>query len=361
SCDEATANTLTQYVGAQRAATAIVPDDRNIRVENFRDETGSVRIVIHAAFGGRVNAPWGMALAQRARDAVNGSDVQVQTTDDGVMLRLPDLGTAVPVMSLLGLSAREAEQLVMEEVGSTSLFGARFRMNAARALLLPRGNPRRRMPLWLQRLKALDLLQTVQQFPSFPILVETYREVLQDAFDMQGLKDTLADIAAGNIRIHNVQTDVPSPFAASLQFGFVMDWLYGDDTPRAEQRAALLSIDRGLLHELMGEGSDDITREAIEQTLSERRGTAPGRRARTDDELAHLLDRAGDLTDEELRARIASPDEGARGDPFRELLASRRVIAIELGAEAAKEWRFILTETYPRYVAAFGREPLTRA
>src|SRR4029079_2221665 len=330
SCDEATANTLTQYVGAQRAATAIVPDDRNIRVENFRDETGSVRIVIHAAFGGRVNAPWGMALAQRARDAVNGSDVQVQTTDDGVMLRLPDLGTAVPVMSLLGLSAREAEQLVMEEVGSTSLFGARFRMNASRALLLPRGNPRRRMPLWLQRLKSLDLLQTVQQFPSFPILVETYRDVLQDAFDMQGLKDTLADIAAGNIRIHNVQTDVPSPFAASLQFGFVMDWLYGDDTPRAEQRAALLSIDRSLLDEVMGgEGSDDMTREGIEQTLAERRGTATGRRARTDDELAHLLDRAGDLTEAELRSRIASEEEGARGDPMAKLLEPRGKIAIQ--------------------------------
>src|SRR5438045_124930 len=254
-----------------------------------------------------------MALAQRVREAIGGTDRQVQTTDDGIMLRLPDLGMTTPLQSLLGLSGAEAEQLVMEEVGATSLFGARFRMNAGRALLLPRGNPRRRMPLWLQRLKSLDLLEVVRQFPSFPILVETYREVLQDAFDMQGLKETLAEIAAGNIRIHTVHTDVPSPFAASLQFGFVMDWLYGDDTPRAEQRAALLSIDRSLLDEVMGgEGADDITREAIEQTLAERRGTAPGRRARTDDELAHLLDRAGDLTDEELRSRIATEDEGLR-------------------------------------------------
>ncbi|HYU51943.1 MAG TPA: helicase-related protein, partial [Gemmatimonadaceae bacterium] len=295
-CDAATANSLVKYIASQRAATGIVPDDRNIVIEQFRDETGAVRIVIHAAFGGRINAPWGMALAQRVRDAINHTDLQVQTTDDGIMLRLPDLGMSTPLQSMLGLSGMEAEQLVMEEVGSTSLFGARFRMNAARALLLPRGNPRRRMPLWLQRLKSLDLLQVVQQFPSFPILVETYREVLQDAFDMPGLKETLAEIAAGNIRVHSVQTDAPSPFAASLQFGFVMDWLYGDDTPRAEQRAALLSIDRSLLDEVMGgEGSDDITREAIDQTLAERRGTAPGRRARTEDELAHLLDRAGDL------------------------------------------------------------------
>jgi ATP-dependent Lhr-like helicase len=360
-CDAATANSLVKYIASQRAATGIVPDDRNIVIEQFRDETGAVRIVIHAAFGGRINAPWGMALAQRVREAMNNTDLQVQTTDDGIMLRLPDLGMSAPIQSLLGLSGSEAEQLVMEEVGSTSLFGARFRMNAARALLLPRGNPRRRMPLWLQRLKSLDLLQTVRQFPSFPILVETYREVLQDAFDMQGLKTTLADITAGTIRVHSVQTDVPSPFAASLQFGFVMDWLYGDDTPRAEQRAALLSLDRSLLDEVMGgDGSDDITLEAIEQTLAERRGTMPGRRARTDDELAHLLDRAGDLSAEELRARIATSDEGVRGDPFVELLASRRMIAIQLGAESTKEWRFILTETYPRYISAFGAEPLAR-
>ncbi|HYS69961.1 MAG TPA: helicase-related protein, partial [Gemmatimonadaceae bacterium] len=360
-CDAPTANSLVKYIASQRAATGIVPDDRNIVIEQFRDETGAVRIVIHAAFGGRINAPWGMALAQRVREAINDTDLQVQTTDDGIMLRLPDLGMTTPLQSLLGLSGTEAEQLVMEEVGSTSLFGARFRMNAARALLLPRGNPRRRMPLWLQRLKSLDLLQVVRQFPSFPILVETYREVLQDAFDMDGLKEVLAEIGSGAIRIHTVQTDAPSPFAASLQFGFVMDWLYGDDTPRAEQRAALLSIDRSLLDEVMGgEGSDDITREAIEQTLAERRGTAPGRRARTADELAHLLDRAGDLNEEELRARIAREEEGVREDPFSKLLESGRMIAIQLGSDSAKEWRFILTETYPRYVSAFGVEEVRR-
>ena len=356
-CDTATANTLVQYVGAQRAATGIVPDDRNIVFEHFRDETGAVRVVIHAAFGGRVNAPWGMALAQRARDVLQGTDVQVQTTDDGVMLRLPDLGGPVPVAGLLGLSAAEAEQLVMEEVGSTSLFGARFRMNAGRALLLPRGNPRRRMPLWLQRLKALDLLQTVQQFPSFPILVETYRDVLQDAFDMNGLKTVLNDIESGAIGLHVVQTEVPSPFAASLQFGFVMDWLYGDDTPRAEQRAALLSIDRSLLGEVMGEeAGDDLTLDAIRQIVAERAGHAPRRRARSVDELAHLLDRAGDLTEDELATRMATEEEGVRGNPFRELVSSARVVTIPLGP--SDEPRYILTESYPRYLSAFGIEKI---
>ncbi len=359
-CDEATSHTLTQYVGAQRAATGIVPDDRTVVIEHFRDETGSVRVVIHAAFGGRVTAPWGMALAQRARENLGGVDVQVQTTDDGIMLRLPSLGESLSgnagqsfVSSLLGLSATEAEQLVMEEVGSTSLFGARFRMNAARALLLPRGNPRRRMPLWLQRLKSLDLLQTVREFPSFPILVETYRDVLQDAFDMSGLRQVLDQVESGSIGIHVVQTSTPSPFAASLQFGFVMDWLYGDDTPRAEQRAALLSLDRSLLGEVMGEeAGDDLTLDAIRQIVAERGGYAAGRRARSVDELAHLLDRAGDLTPDELAARIAPEDEGLRGDPYNELISSRRAVLIQVGE--GLEWRFILAESYSRYVAAFG-------
>jgi len=358
-CDAATATSLMNYIGAQRAATGVVPDDKTVVIEHFRDETGSVRVVIHAAFGGRVNAPWGMALAQRAREVLQGVDVQVQTTDDGVMLRMPDLGRPIPVAGLLGLSAAEAEELVMEEVGSTSLFGARFRMNAARSLLLPRGNPRRRMPLWLQRLKALDLLQTVKQFPSFPILVETYRDVLQEAFDMNGLKTVLNDIESGAIAVQIVQTETPSPFAASLQFGFVMDWLYGDDTPRAEQAAALLSLDRSLLGEVMGgEAGDDLTLEAIRSIVAERGGYAPRRRARSVDELAHILDRAGDLSEAEIGARIATDEEGVRGDPFNEIVSSRRVVLVPFGAEP--QWRYILTEAYPRYVSAYGPEAMGR-
>ena len=360
-CDAGTANSLVQYVGAQRAATGIVPDDRNIVVEHFRDETGSIRVVLHAAFGGRVNAPWGMALGQRAREALGGTDVQVQTTDDGIMLRMPDLGMRAPVSALLELSSKEAQQLVMEEIGASSLFGARFRMNAARALLLPRGNPRRRMPLWLQRLKALDLLQTVKQFPAFPILVETYRDVLQDAFDMEGLSTVLNAVEAGKVKVHVVQTNVPSPFAASLQFGFVMDWMYGDDTPRAEQRAALLSLDRSLLGEVMGEeAGDDMTLDSIRQVVAERGGYAEGRRARSADDLAHLLDRAGDLSQNELRARVGTPDEGVRGDPFEELMSGGRVIAVPFATARETEWRLILIESYSLYAAAFGQEKLNR-
>ncbi|MDQ2767127.1 MAG: DEAD/DEAH box helicase, partial [Gemmatimonadota bacterium] len=356
--DAACAQSLRSYIAEQRAATGVVPDDRTMVLEQFRDEMGALRIILHSVFGGRVNAPWGMALAQRVREALPGMEVQVQTTDDGIMLRLPNLGGTAPLSALMHLSAGEAETRVMDEVGTTSLFGARFRMNAARALLLPRGSPRRRMPLWLQRLKALDLLDAVRRFPSFPILVETYREVLQDAFDMSALKEVLDSIGAGRIAIRTVETERASPFAASLQFGFVMDWLYGDDTPRAERQAALLSIDRGLLDEVMGtEGADEGTLEAIEQLLAERRGTAPGRQARTADELAVLLDRAGDLTVEELRARVADADGwlGAT-DPMAALLDAGRAVGIPFDGE----WRIVLTESLGRYAAARAPEMITR-
>ena len=160
-----------------------------------------------------------------------------------------------------------------------------------------------------------------------------------------------------------VEADRPSPFAASLAFGFVMDWLYGDDTPRAERRAALLSVDRALLDEVMGtEGgaADDDTLRAMQEILAERRGTAPSRRARTADELAHLLDRAGDLTPEELRARVAEPDEWRRGDPVVALLGSTRALAIPFPSPSGSEWRIVLTETYPRYAAALGVEAVSR-
>ena len=356
--DESTTRSLVEYVQSQRAATAIVPDETHLVLEHFRDEVGSVRMVLHAPFGGRVNAPWGMALGRRIREQL-GIDIQVQTTDDGLMLRLPDMGAAPPVEAIRTLAVGEAERLVLEEVGQSSLFGARFRMNAARALLLPRGNPRRRMPLWLQRLKSLDLLQAVRGYPSFPILVETYRDVLQDAFDMPGLRDVLGRIASGAITIRTVETEIPSPFAASLQFGFVIDHMYGKDAPRAEARVVLLSLDRALLDELMGgQGADDTTLAVLEELLARRRGTAPGRQARDADELAILVDRAGDLTREELETRIAPAGEWRRGDPMAALLATGRLIGVELPRAGGSRSRFLLVDSFGRYAAAFGAEAL---
>ena len=372
--DEATVRSLVEYVHEQKASTRIVPDDRTIVIEQFRDETGAVRVVMHAPFGGRVNAPWGMALAQRVREFIatqgsevrdrrsgDGVDVQVQTTDDGIMLRLPNLARLLPDRVIRDLAPDEAERRVLEEIGASSLFGARFRMNAARALLLPRGNPRRRMPLWLQRLKAQDLLEVVREHPSFPILVETYRDVLQDAFDMPALGVVLREIGSGGIAMRAVETDVPSPFAASLQFGFVMDWMYADDTPRAEQRAALLSLDRALLDELMGSsGADESTLAVLEEMLARRRGTGSGRRARNADELALLLDRAGDLTVDELGERVALLEEGRRGEPIAELLDAGRAVALPIPTSDGIEWRVTLIESYARYAAAFGESAMTR-
>ena len=352
SSDEATLRSLVDYVAEMRAATGAVPDDRLLIAEQFRDETGAVRIVLHAPFGGRVNAPWGMALAQRYREALN-VEVQVQTTDDGIMLRLSNLDRPAPMELLHGLSPEEATQRVTEEIGHSSLFGARFRMNAGRALLLPRGNPRRRMPLWLQRLKAQDLLEAVREFPSFPILVETYRDVLQDAFDLAALRQVLRDMNEGRITLRSVSLEAPSPMAASLQFGFVMDWMYADDTPRAERAAAMLSLDTALLEDLLdtpGELEGDLSA-ALADVLARRRGTDPRRRARSADELALLLDRAGDLTAAEARERIS---EDAPGDPLAELLESGRVVGMEIPTSRGAERRLVLVESLPRYLAAFG-------
>ena len=352
--DADTVRSLAEYVQAQRELTEGVPDESHLVLEHFRDEVGSIRMVLHAPFGGRVNAPWGMALGRRVRERL-GVDIQVQTTDDGLMLRLPDMGAAPPLDIIRALGFDDAEQLVLEEVGASSLFGARFRMNAARALLLPRGNAKRRMPLWLQRLKSLDLLQAVQEYPSFPIVVETYRDVLQDAFDMAGLRTVLTGLQNGSISLRVVETQIPSPFASSLQFGFVIDHMYGDDTPRAEQRASLLSLDRVLLDELMGgEGADDATLAVLEEVLARKRGTAPRTQARDADELAQLVDRAGDVTYDELRSRVAPFADWVLGDPVERLLATGRLISVSIPSATGNEDRFILVDAFPRYVAAFG-------
>ena len=352
--DADTIRSLVEYVHTQRELTFGVPDETQLILEHFRDEVGSIRLVLHAPFGGRVTAPWGMALGRRMRERL-GVEVQVQTTDDGLMLRLPNMDAPPPVDIIRALSLEDAVQLVLEEVGASSLFGARFRMNAARALLLPRGNAKRRMPLWLQRLKSLDLLQAVREYPSFPIVVETYREVLQDAFDMAGLRAVLSDIASGEISVRVIETQVASPFAASLQFGFVIDHLYNDDTPRAEQRASLLSLDRVLLDELMGgEGADGATLVVLEQLLERRRGTADDFQARDANELAQLVDRAGDVTHDELRARVAPSGKWLVGDPVARLLESGRLVGIVVPTANGSEERFILVDAFPRYVAAFG-------
>ena len=357
--DGETGRVLREYVREQRAATGCVPDENTLLLERFADETGAPRLVLHSVFGGRVNAPWGLALARRCEEAL-GAAVQVQTSDEGILLRLPAVGGDPPLELFERLMPDDAERAVIEAVRDSALFGARFRMNAARALVLPRDRPGKRMPLWLQRLRAADLLEAVRTAPDFPLIVETYREILRDAFDLATLRHVLGEVAAGRIRLRYAETDQPSPFAAGLMFGFVMEWLYADDAPRAERRAAMLAVDQGLLDEVMGADADPELESAIEETLAIRRGTAPNRRARSADELAHLLERAGDLTMDELRARVADSSAWRRGDPIEELLESGRMLAIPMPAGGGDEWRWILTENFSRYAAAFGAERLRR-
>ena len=250
SSDQAAENLL-QYLDDQARATGDVPDDRTLVVERTRDELGDWRVCILSPLGGRVHAPWSMALTARVRDQL-GLDVETMWTNDGFVVRFPDAERPPEVEHLLP-SPEEVEALVLRQLGSTALFAAKFRENASRALLLPRRRPGQRTPLWQQRKRAADLLAVAARFPTFPLLLETYRECLRDVFDMPALVGTLRAVADRTMRVTTVDTAAPSPFAASLLFGFVANYIYDGDAPLAERRAQALSIDQAQLRELLGE------------------------------------------------------------------------------------------------------------
>jgi len=290
----ATKNLLT-FLRQQEGATGVVPSDRTIVVERFRDEIGDWRVCILTPFGGRVHAPWAMALAARLRDAL-GIDAQSLWSDDGIALHFPDADVPPAVADLL-LDPDEIEELVLAELGQSALFGARFRENAARALLIPRRRPGQRTPLWQQRLKAQGLLQVARRYPQFPIVLETYRECLQDVFDLPALRKILRGLQTRELDLVEVETVSASPFASSLLFEYVATYMYEDDTPPEERRAQALSLDRDLLRELMGieELRELLDADAIEQVEA---SLAP--RPRNADELHDLLRRAGPLFSEEV-------------------------------------------------------------
>jgi ATP-dependent helicase Lhr and Lhr-like helicase len=249
--DDRAAWNLLEFLREQQRSTGVVPSDRTVVVERFRDEIGDWRICILTPFGGRVHAPWAMAAAARMRDSL-GIEVQSIWSDDGIAFHLPDADSP-PATDVLLLSPTELDELVIAEVGQTALFGARFRENAARALLIPRRRPGARTPLWQQRLKAQSLLQVARKYSSFPIVLETYRECLQDVFDLPALKQLLHKLQTRQIDLVDVETSSASPFAASLLFDYIATYMYEDDTPPAERRAQALSLDRDLLRELLGQ------------------------------------------------------------------------------------------------------------
>ncbi len=321
--DERAARNLHAYLDDQEAATGVIPSDRAIVVERFRDEIGDWRVCVLSPFGGRVHAPWALALEARMSSAL-GIEVEAMWADDGIALRLPDSDTPPPV-DLIAIAPGDLDDLLLERVSQSPLFAARFRENAARALLLPRRRPGQRTPLWQQRLKAHDLQQVAVRYGSFPVLLETYREVLSDVFEVPALKGLLESIARGQVRMIEVESAQPSPFASALLFDYIATYMYEGDAPAAERRAQALQLDRALLAELLR--NDDL-RElldsgAIDQVEQELQGEG---RAPTLDQAHDLLRRVGDLSAAEAESRGVAAHVA-------ELVSQRRAVAVRIAGE----------------------------
>jgi ATP-dependent helicase Lhr and Lhr-like helicase len=345
--DAFAAGNLVQYLDEQAEATGTVPDDRTIVVERFRDEIGDWRVCILSPFGTPVHAPWAMAIERRLMDAF---DLPVETMwgDDGIVIRLPEAADEVPLDALV-IDPDDVDELVVAALPQTSLFSARFRECAGRALLLPRRRPDRRTPLWQQRQRAADLLAVASKYPTFPILLETSRECLQDVFDVPALREVLGQLRSRAVRLVNVDTTKASPMASSLLFNWIAAYMYEGDAPLAERRAAALALDRDLLRDLLGaeelrELLDPAVLADVELDLQH---LTDGRRARDADELHDVLRRVGDLTAAEIDLRCDAGD-GSRW--IAELVDARRAIAIHIAGED----RFAAAEDAARYRDALG-------
>jgi ATP-dependent Lhr-like helicase len=345
----ATDNVLS-YLREQRKATGHLPDDRTVLVERFRDELGDWRMVVHSPFGAQVNGPWALAINARLRER-RGVEAQVASADDGIVLRLPDALDAdgaqvLPTAEDVLLDPDEVEQLVVAEVGGSALFASRFRECAARSLLLPRRDPRRRAPLWQQRQRSAQLLTVASKYEQFPVVLEAMRECLQDVYDLPGLRELMSEVRARRVRVVEVTTPSPSPFARSLLFGYVGMFLYELDAPLAERRAAALALDSTLLAELLGAEAirELLDPGALVEVEAQLQRLDPDRHARDFEGAADLLRALGDLTEGEAARRGAAPEWCA------ELGAARRAITVRI----AGEQRWIAIEDAGRVRDALG-------
>ncbi len=358
--DERAARNLLAYLREQQAATRVLPSDRAIVLERFRDEIGDWRLCLLSPFGGRVHAAWGLALSARMRERF-GVESDAIWTDEGIVMHLPDLdaeeaeegGGWGAFAELLCIEPQEVEQAIVGELGGSALFGARFRENAARALLIPRAYPGRRTPLWQQRLKAQNLLEVARRYEDFPIVLETYRECLQDVLDVAGLKEVLGALQTREISLIEVETPVASPFASSLLFDYVATYMYEGDTPAAERRAAALSLDRDLLRELLGseELRELIDPGALEKVVADLQCRSEMTQATDRDGLHDVLRRLGDLTAAEVGERVLTgiDAEGLLSGLERE----RRAIRLRVGGEE----RWIAADEAGLYRDALGAAP----
>ncbi|MDQ6672648.1 MAG: DEAD/DEAH box helicase, partial [Chloroflexota bacterium] len=348
--DALAARNLLAYLAEQKATTGVVPSDRTIVVERFRDELGDWRVCVLTPFGGRVHAPWALAIGAAIRERL-GTDLYAIWTDDGIALRLPEGLEDGPIDELLFPDADRTEDLVVRELGGSALFSSRFRENAARALLLPRRRGDARTPLWQMRQRASDLMAVASRYGSFPILLETYRECLQDVFDLPALLEILRGIQQRQLRVTSVETAAASPFARSLLFDYIAEFMYEGDAPLAERRAQALALDRERLRELLGQEelrelldpSAVVDLEIELQWLGERR-------ARTKDQVHDLLRRVGDLSSAEVAARTSGDDSAAW---LTDLANERRAVAVRIAGED----RWVAVEDVARYRDSVGVQP----
>ncbi|MFC9334902.1 DEAD/DEAH box helicase [Arthrobacter sp. NPDC057009] len=325
--DDFAANNLLQYLSEQKQATEVVPSDTTLVVERFHDELGDWRVILHSPFGMPVHAPWALAVGQRLNQRY-GLDGSAMAADDGIVLRVPMMEDEPPGAELFLFDPEELEQIVTAEVGGSALFASRFRECAARALLLPRQTPGKRQPLWQQRQRSAQLLDVARKYPSFPIVLETVRECLQDVYDLPALKDIAASVERRELRIVQTTTQQPSPFAKSLLFGYVAQFLYEGDSPLAERRAAALALDSTLLNELLGrvELRELLDARVIDATERELQRLAPDRKVRGLEGVADLLRLLGPLDPGEVAARLAPPAEAE----------DRLAVPVESGAPPAE-------------------------
>jgi ATP-dependent Lhr-like helicase len=349
--DERAAANLSTYLREQRDATRVVPSDRTIVIERFRDEIGDWRLCVLSPYGGRVHAAWALALSARIRDEF-GLESDAIWSDDGIIVHLPDADEP-PGAELVLVAPDELEELVVRELSGSALFGARFRENAARALLLPRARPGKRTPLWQQRLKAQSLLEVAKRYGQFPIVLETYRECLRDVFDLPGLEALLRGLHTRELSLVEVETARASPFASSLLFDYVATYMYEGDTPNAERRAAALSLDRDLLRELLGQEElrELIDPKALAEVEEDLQRVSQRTQAANADGLHDVLRAVGDLTAEEAQVRSLAAVSAKR--MLSELEKQRRAIRMRIGGEE----RWIASEDAGLYRDALGAVP----
>jgi ATP-dependent Lhr-like helicase len=329
--DRRAAKNLVEFLQEQQQATRVVPSDKTIVVERFRDEIGDWRLCVLSPFGGRVHAAWSLALSARIRDEFD-LEADAIYSDDGIIIHLPDAEDP-PGPELIMLEPDEIEDRIVAELGSSALFGARFRENAARALLIPRARPGKRTPLWQQRLKAQSLLEVAKKYGDFPIILETYRECLRDVLDVPGLVELLRRLSRREISLVEVETPTASPFASSLLFDYVATYMYEGDTPNAERRAAALSLDRDLLRELLGQDElrDLIDPGALESVEADLQCLSLHTQATGRDGMLDVLRRVGDLTVAEASARVVSGLDAVR--MLEDLRGERRAARVRVAGE----------------------------